>query len=63
MAICAPARPTERAELSGGAVVGMKNTFATSSFRHLAMHKAQQIGMRDLASAKGNVGFHDSVPI
>eukprot|EP00959_Pyramimonas_sp_CCMP1952_P101352 2120260-Pyramimonas_sp.AAC.1 len=27
------------------------------------MTKAQQIGMRDLASTKGNVDFHDFVPI
>eukprot|EP00959_Pyramimonas_sp_CCMP1952_P376219 7880266-Pyramimonas_sp.AAC.1 len=62
-AICAPARPTDRAKLAGGAVVGMKNTFTTSSFRHLALNKAQQIGMRDLTSTKGNVDFHDFVPV
>ncbi|CAK0821619.1 unnamed protein product [Prorocentrum cordatum] len=62
-AICAPARPTDRTKLSGGAVVGMKNTFTTSSSGHLAINKAQQIGMRDIASTRGNVDFHDFVPI
>ncbi|CAK0851347.1 unnamed protein product, partial [Prorocentrum cordatum] len=62
-AVCTPALPTDRTALSGGAVLGFKNTFMTSSFRHLALNQAQQVGMRDLSSTKGNIDFFDFVPV
>ena len=61
-----PSRPSIKADLSGGCVIGARSCHQVTSYRHLAADAAQRIGARSGEGWTGDPGpvdFWDFVPI